>query len=262
MILIDSHCHLNMVAEKEDLDVIVKRAIASDVAYMQTICTTLEELPEILHIAEKYDNIFASVGVHPNEVREVVSSEIIVSLTRHPKIIGIGETGLDYYYSTDNKDNQSLSFNNHIQAAQQTNLPIIVHTRDAEQDTIDILTNKMQESPFSGLIHCFTASENLAQKMLDIGLYISIAGIITFKNAQSLQDIIRFIPLERLLIETDSPFLSPVPMRGKSNEPAFVKYVAEKIAEIKGITLEEVAKVTSQNFTNLFSKTNLTIVNI
>lgn len=259
MILIDSHCHLNMLAEKADLEMVIKRAMDNNVAYMQTICTNLEELPEILQIAEKYHNVFASVGVHPNDVKEAVTSEIIISLTQHPKIISIGETGLDYYRATDNKNEQSISFENHIHAASKTNLPIIVHTREAEQQTIDILTSKMKEALFPGLIHCFTASENLARKMLDIGLYISIAGIVTFKNTQNIQDVIRFIPLERLLIETDSPYLAPVPHRGKANQPAFVKYVAEKIADIKGISLEEVAKVTTQNFITLFSKAAITI---
>ncbi|WP_410520620.1 TatD family hydrolase [Candidatus Tisiphia endosymbiont of Piscicola geometra] len=256
MILIDSHCHLNML--KEDLSAIIARAKDNGVQYMQTICTTLEELPAILEITVKYGNIFASCGIHPNEVKEITMCKTIVDYSNHPKIIGIGETGLDYYYQTSDKNKQIGSFEQHIQASQSTGLPIIVHTREAEEDTIDILSSEMQNAPFTGLIHCFTSSKHLAKKMLDLGMYISVAGIVTFKNAASLQDIVRYIPLDRLLIETDSPYLAPVPMRGKQNEPAFVKYVAEKIAEIKETNLETVASGTSKNFMSLFTKTHLT----
>ncbi|OZG32535.1 DNA-binding protein [Rickettsia endosymbiont of Culicoides newsteadi] len=256
-ILIDSHCHLNML--KEDLSAIISRAENNNVKYMQTICTTIEELPDILEIAVRYGNVFASCGVHPNEVKEIVSCETIMEYCNHPKIIGIGETGLDYYYQTSDKHQQISSFGQHIQASQSTGLPIIVHTREAEQDTIDILSSEMQNTAFHGLIHCFTASKHLAKKMLDLGMYISIAGIVTFKNATDLQDIVRYIPLDRLLIETDSPYLAPVPMRGKQNEPAFVKYVAEKIAEIKETNLETVANATTTNFISLFSKTHLVV---
>jgi TatD DNase family protein len=252
--LIDSHCHLDMLEEKESLDEVVKRALLNNVKFMQTICTRLDKLPEIIKIAEKYDNVFASVGLHPNEVEEITLSKDLIELASHPKIIGFGETGLDYYYSISKKDIQIASLIEHIVAAQQAKLPIIIHTRDADEDTIDILTKEMANSHYTGLIHCFTSSKHLAQKMLDIGIYISVSGIITFKNADSLREIIKFIPLDRLLIETDSPYLAPVPFRGKQNEPAFVKYVADEIAVIKGISGEEVAKVTSENFFHLFSK--------
>lgn len=254
-ILVDSHCHLNML--KEDLSAIISRAENNNVKYMQTICTTIEELPNILEIVEKYGNIFASCGIHPNEVKEIISYETIMEYCNHPKIIGIGETGLDYYYQTFDKNKQISSFQEHIKASQNTGLPIIVHTREAEEDTIDIISSEMQSAAFRGLIHCFTASKHLAKKMLDLGMYISIAGIVTFKNATALQDIVRYIPLDRLLIETDYPYLAPVPMRGKQNEPAFVKYVAEKIAEIKETTLETVANATSENFMSLFTKAHL-----
>lgn len=286
-ILIDSHCHLNLLAEAENLDEIIKRAEGNNIKYLQTICTKLEELPDILQIAEQYQNVFASVGVHPceviNSVRQCHSrkggnlekkqrsmdsclrrndieestnklSDKLIALTSHPKIIGIGETGLDYYHTPYDKQQQKDSFVQHIYAASVTKLPIIVHTRDAEEDTIDILTSEMKNANFPGLIHCFTSSKDLAKKMLDIGLYISMSGIITFKNALELQEIVKYVPLERLLIETDSPYLAPVPMRGKQNEPAFVRYVAEKIAELKGITSAEVANTTTQNFMTLFAK--------
>ncbi|WP_341763980.1 TatD family hydrolase [Candidatus Tisiphia endosymbiont of Beris chalybata] len=253
--LVDSHCHLNML--KNNLSEILSNAQNNGVKYMQTICTTIEELPDIISIAEQYDNIFASCGVHPNEVKEIIPYEAIINYSHHPKIIGIGETGLDYYYNTTEKANQISSLIEPIKAASLSQLPIIIHTREAEEDTNDILSTEMKNSPFPGLIHCFTASKYFAKKMLDIGMYISIAGIVTFKNAQDLQEIVRYIPLDRLLIETDSPYLAPNPMRGKPNEPAFVKYVAEKIAELKGIGFNEVARITTRNFTTLFTKANL-----
>lgn len=250
--LVDSHCHLNML--KDDLQEILQRAKDNDVSYMQTICTTMEELPDIITIVEKYDNIFASCGVHPNDIKEIIPYEAIVDYSNHPKIIGIGETGLDYYYQNTVKTTQITSLVEHIKAASCSLLPIIIHTRDAEEDSCDILCSEMKNSPFRGLIHCFTASKDFAKKMLDLGMYISIAGIVTFKNAGDLQEIVRYIPLSSLLIETDSPYLTPHPMRGKPNEPAFVKYVAEKIAELKGVSLEEVANTTTRNFTSLFTK--------
>ena len=256
--LIDSHCHLNLLAKEMDLDSTIQRALANNVQYMQTICTKLEDLPIVLEIAAKYENVFASVGVHPCEVNSSTSrcndAEAIIMLTQHPKIIGIGETGLDYYHQPYYKKLQQDSFVAHIHAASSTRLPIIVHTREADEDTMNILTSEMRNSKFLGLIHCFTSSKNLLAKMLDIGLYISMSGIITFKNATDLQEIVKYIPLDRLLIETDTPYLAPTPMRGKQNEPAFVRYVAEKVAELKNITSKELANVTTLNFKTLFSK--------
>lgn len=257
MILIDSHCHLNMLQGKDELPSVIARANDHGVKYMQTICTNIEELPDILAIAEKYPNIFSSCGVHPNDVKEIIDHQTIENYCQHPKIIGIGETGLDYYHQNFDKAKQIASLEQHIIAAQTNGLPIIIHTREAENDTIDILTSEMRNSPFSGVIHCFTASKNLARKMLNLGMYISIAGIVTFKNAQALQEIVGFLPLDQILIETDSPYLAPIPMRGKQNEPAFVRYVAEKIAELKMISLEEVANITSKNFAKLFTKAGL-----
>lgn len=259
--LVDSHCHLDLVAEKEELDGVIKRAVEGGVGYMQTICTSLGNFPVILAIAEKYPNIFASIGIHPNEVKnQTTSHQQLTMLASHPKVIGLGETGLDYYYETASRLAQIACFKEHIIAAQATTLPVIVHTRDAEQDTIDIITNEMKNAPFKALIHCFTASKYLATKMLDLGAYISIAGIVTFKNAESLKEVVRFVPLDRLLIETDSPYLAPVPMRGKQNEPAFVKFVANCIADLKGIEAEEVASKTTENFFALFSKAKVETV--
>lgn len=254
--LIDSHCHLTLLKDVK-IDDIIKQAIDNNVQYMQTICTKLDDLHIVLKIAEKYENVFASVGIHPcevNEGKQLITTPQIIELTNHPKIIGIGETGLDYYHDPYDKKLQKVSLLHHIEAAATTQLPLIVHTREADDDTIDILTSAMRNNKFPGLIHCFTSSKNLAKKMLDIGLYISISGIITFKNATDLQEIVKYVPLDRLMIETDAPYLAPTPIRGKQNEPAFVRYVAEKAAELKSITAREVASVTTNNFKTLFSK--------
>ena len=243
MVLVDSHCHLDLLSTTESIDDVVARASNNGVKYLQTICTTFEAFPAILKIAQSYEHVYASVGVHPDEIKNdasIVTSAELIKLSGHPKVIGIGETG--------------KAFREHIIASQATNLPVIVHTRDAEDDTAEVITNEMKNSPFPGLIHCFTASKDFARKMLDQGIYISIAGIVTFKNATALKEIATFVPLDCLLIETDSPYLAPVPMRGKQNEPAFVRYVAEYIAQLKGLSADEVAKQTTDNFFTLFSK--------
>ncbi|MFK7967594.1 MAG: TatD family hydrolase [Rickettsiaceae bacterium] len=256
MILVDSHCHLDMLTEYDSHDNIVKRAFDSNVHYMQTICTKLENISKILAIAENYSNVFASVGVHPSEVNRLITIQELINLSKHPKIIGLGETGLDYYYNKDHSQQQlqRKSFEEHIKASCESNLPVIVHTREAESDTYDIMNSYKKMHNFPGLIHCFTASENFARKVLDLGFYISIAGIITFKNAEELRSIVKFIPLDRLLLETDSPYLAPVPQRGKTNEPSYVKYVAQVISDLKEVTLEECAEQTTKNFFTLFSK--------
>lgn len=251
--LIDSHCHLDMLAAKTDLDEVIENAARHEVKYMQTICTKLENFPNILQIAKRYDNVYASVGVHPDEAVEI-SHKTLIDLAQDPKVIGLGETGLDYYRQDETKSLQISCFTEHIIASQQLALPVIVHTRSAESDTIDIITKEMHHKSFTGLIHCFTGTRHLAEKMLDLGFYISISGIVTFKNTLDLKEIVKFIPLDRLLIETDSPYLAPVPMRGKSNEPAFVSYVAQYIADLKGIPLKKLADQTTDNFFGLFSK--------
>jgi len=256
MIYIDSHCHLDMLEDYDSHDNIVMRASEAGVKYLQTICTKLEELPKILAIAEKYPNVFASVGVHPSEVTKLVKAPELLELAKHDKIIGLGETGLDYHYNKEpaQQDLQRKVFEQHIEASCKIQLPIIVHTRDAEDDTLSIIASYKKTHNFPGLIHCFTASENFARKILDLGFYISVAGIITFKNAEDLRSIVKFVPLDRILIETDSPYLAPVPNRGKTNEPSYVKYVAEAIADLKKVSLEECAKQTTDNFFKLFSK--------
>lgn len=253
--LVDSHCHLNFPALKDNLTQVIQSALSNEVKVMQTICTQISDIPDILKIIETYKNIWGSIGIHPHhtDTDSLLLSEI-KEYVRHKKIIGIGETGLDYYYNNSDFANQKKSFVTHIQGSSETKLPIIIHTRNAEDDTADILSYEMKNNPFTGLLHCFTSSKKLAQHALDLGLYISISGICTFKNSQDLRDIIKYIPLDRLLIETDAPYLAPVPMRGKTNEPSFVKYVAQQVAAIHNIAYEQVCVSTTKNFFDLFKK--------
>lgn len=263
MILVDSHCHLDMLTEAESLDLIVSRAYSNDVKYIQTICTNLQHFQTLLDITYKYPQVFTSVGIHPHEVvgENLVNHAILEDLSKHPKVIAFGETGLDYYYGYENKKNQIYSFQQHILAASNTMLPLIVHTRNAEADTIDIITNNMKTSTLCGVIHCFTSNMDFAKKMLDLGMYISISGIVTFKNADIIRDVVKFMPLDRLLIETDAPYLSPVPMRGKTNDPSFVKYIAQHVAELKNTTIDHIAAVTTENFFRLFKISNTSAKN-
>lgn len=256
MIIVDSHCHLDMLAEHDSIDSIVARAKEAGVEYMQTICTRLEDFDNILNIAKKYPNVFVSVGVHPSEVKGEVDANELMKLSKDSKVIGFGETGLDYYYNkeADHHQMQRDAFDQHIIASQENHLPIIVHTRDAEADTLAIIAAAKKHKDFPGLIHCFTASREFATKALDLGMYISIAGIITFKNADALRDALRYVPTDRLLVETDSPYLAPMPKRGKTNEPAFTRYVLEFIAEQKNISVADLAKQTTDNFFRLFAK--------
>ena len=254
--LIDSHCHLNMQEFADDLPQVIANAKAAGVSLMQTICTRSSDFAGIIKIAEKYPEIYASFGIHPHEVEKekLLTVDEIIAYTNHPKVIGVGETGLDYYYEHSKRDIQKESFINHIKASAQTNLPVIVHSRNADEDTISIMSSEMKTNPYPGLIHCFSSTRELATASLDIGLYISIAGIITFKNAEDLRDTMKYVPLERILIETDSPYLAPIPMRGKRNEPAFVAHVAKILAELKGLPVSKIAEVTTENFMRLFSK--------
>jgi TatD DNase family protein len=257
--LVDSHCHLDFKELNSDIEGVLQRAKEADVQIMQTICTKIKELPNIIKIAEQYDNVFASVGTHPHEAQDEVfiTTEQLYEYTKHPKIIGIGETGLDYYYQHSPKELQQQAFKAHIATARKSGLPVIIHTRDAEDDTISILEEEMKNGTFKALIHCFTASEKFAYRVLDMGLYISVSGIITFNKSEDLRQIVKTIPIDRLLVETDAPFLAPTPHRGKVNEPAYTKLVAEKVAEIKSLSFEEVANQTTKNFFSLFSKATL-----
>lgn len=258
MIIVDSHCHLNMLQEHGSIDDIVNNARKHDVKYMQTISTSMKESDEVISIAEKYDGVFASVGVHPNNVNSVIDHQELIAKAQHRKVIGLGETGLDYYRNPSIAERvmQIKSFKEHIIASNKTQLPVIIHMRSAEKDTENIISDSMNNMPFTGLIHCFTSTKEFAKHALDNGLYISISGIVTFKNAENLQEIVKYIPLDQMLVETDSPFLAPVPFRGKSNEPAYTRYVVEFIAKLKNTTDEEVASITTKNFFNIFSNAN------
>jgi TatD DNase family protein len=254
--LVDSHCHLNFPDFKEDLDGVVHRAREAGVKVMQTICTEMAEFDEVHAIAQKYEGIYCSVGVHPNDSghAEIASSEELIAKTSHSKVIGIGETGLDYHYEKTDRELQKKSFLEHIKAARATGLPLIVHSREADEDTVSILKSEMTKGKFKCLIHCFTASKYLADEVIRLGCYISMSGIITFKNAQSIRDAIADVPLDRLLVETDAPYLAPIPYRGKRNEPSFTIYTNKILSEIKGISEKECACITTENFFRLFDK--------
>lgn len=255
--LVDSHCHLDFPEFADDIAGVVARAGEAGVTTMVTISTTMTGFPRVQEIAEEFDNVFCSVGVHPHEADQEgdVSVAELVAAAEHPKVVGIGETGLDFYYDHSAREAQKSSFRTHIAAARKTGLPLIVHTRDADDETIEILADEMGEGAFSGLIHCFSTSRSLAQSAIDLGLYISISGIATFRNASDLRETIRSLPLERLLVETDAPFLAPVPKRGKTNEPAYVVHTAAMVAELFNIGAEEFHAVTTSNFGRLFTKT-------
>ena len=257
--IIDTHCHLDFKEFNEDFNDVLLNAKNNNISGMQTICTKIEEFPKILDIAKKHSNIWCSVGIHPHNAdsEKHISQENIKELSDNEKVIGIGETGLDYYYENSNKEDQINSFLKHIEVAKITGMPLIIHARDADDDIIEILTTEYNKSPFTGVIHCFTSSYKLAEAALSIGFYISFSGIITFKNADEIRNSCKKIPIERILVETDAPFLAPVPYRGKRNEPSYITETIKKVAEIKELTVEEVTNITTNNFFDLFTKAKL-----
>jgi TatD DNase family protein len=253
---IDSHCHLNYKGLAEDQAGVIERARAAGVDAMLNISTRAAEWGEVIAVAEREPDVWASVGIHPHDAdaHPDVETETLVGQAAHPRVVGIGESGLDFYYDHSDRNRQRASFRAHIAAARETGLPLIVHTRDAEEDTGAILTDEMGTGRFPGVIHCFTASADFARLALDLGFYISISGIVTFKNAKDLQATARDLPADRLLIETDSPFLAPVPHRGRPCEPAFVADTARFLADLRGESVEALAAQTSANFRALFAK--------
>ena len=257
--IIDTHCHLDFKEFNEDFNDVLLNAKTNNISGMQTICTKIDEFPKILDIAKKHSNIWCSVGTHPHnaESEKHISQDNIKNLCDNDKVIGIGETGLDYYYENSNKEDQINSFLKHIEVAKITNLPLIIHARDADDDIIEILTREYNKSPFTGVIHCFTASYKLAEAALSIGFYISFSGIITFKNADEIRNSCKKIPIDRILVETDAPFLAPVPYRGTRNEPSYITDTIKKVSEIKELTVEEVTNITTNNFFDLFTKAKL-----
>ena len=254
--LVDSHCHIDFNDFEDDIEEISQRMKDSGVTAALNAGNGLEDFENQLKLSNKYPFIYTAVGVHPHNADEYtnVTAEDLIANTKHKKVVGIGECGLDYYYDYSAKDNQIRLFKEHIKAAQETGLPLIIHTREADDDTISILDEMYKQKPFSGEIHCFSSSKELADFALSIGFYISASGIITFNKSGDLRDIFETIPNERLLVETDSPFLAPIPLRGHRNEPANVKYVAEKLAQIKNMSYEDMADITSHNFYKLFRK--------
>ena len=255
--IVDSHCHLDSSNLYNQLDDVVKRAQHNQIKYLLTICTTLESFEKIKMIIKKYKNIYGTFGIHPHESEKELSPENpkkLEILSNHPKVIGLGETGLDFYYNNSDKESQIRSFKHHIKVAKKTGLPIIVHSRSADKETADLLIEASNDERIRGLIHCFSASKELAESAIEIGFYISISGIVTFKDADALREVVQNIPNDRLLVETDAPYLAPNPMRGKKNEPSFITHTVDKIAALKGISSKEVAQITTNNFFKLFQK--------
>lgn len=253
--LVDSHCHLHMLDLTEfegELDNVIDTAHQHQINTLLTVCVDHQSYPKVLKCAEAYPHVYASYGIHPNDCEDTDTKvESIIKHASHQKVIAIGETGLDYYRDESNQQLQQASFCNHIRAAKQLNLPLIIHTRQARDDTISLLKEEGAEA-VGGVLHCFTESLAMARAGIELGFYISFSGIITFKNATELQEVVKQIPSNRILIETDSPFLSPVPFRGKPNHPANVRFVAEKVAELRSESVEEVASYTTENFKHCF----------
>lgn len=256
--LIDSHCHLNYKGIVERQGDVLAAARERGVKGFLNISTRRSEWDDIVATAEREPDVWASVGIHPHEAdqHEDLGAEALLAATEHPKVIAIGETGLDYYYEHSDREVQKDLFRVHIDVSRQTRLPLIIHTRDAEDDTLQILREETGKGAFPALIHCFTASQEFGEAVLDLGLSISLSGIVTFKNAKDLQETAKIVPDDRILVETDSPFLAPVPHRGKTCEPAFVADTLQFVADLRGVTADELATTTGRNFAALFSKAN------
>lgn len=258
--LVDSHCHLNFPDFEADLDAVLARAKDNGVGTFLTVNTQLNQSKDIQLIADRYPNVFCSVGVHPHDAKDYIKGyngdtlyNQIKNFAKHPKTVGIGETGLDYHYDNSPRDDQKASFSEHIRASIDLNLPLIIHTREADQDTISCL-KEIGRGNAKGVFHCFSGSAELAQQALELGFYLSFSGILTFKTAESLRQIAQNAPLDRLLVETDAPFLAPTPHRGKRNEPGFTRYTAELLADLKGLSYSSIETITTDNFFTLFTK--------
>jgi TatD DNase family protein len=256
MRLVDHHCHLDFPELAADRAGVLARARDAGVGPIVTISTRIKRLPELLAIVEAHENVYCSVGTHPHNAHEEldVTVEEIVRLSGHPKVVAIGEAGLDYYYKHSTPEAQAEGFRRHIAAARATGLPLEIHTRDADDDTARILEDEYAKGAFPAILHCYTGGADLARRALDLGLYVSFTGVVTFKKSEALREIAKSVPLDRLLVETDAPFLAPEPYRGKTNEPSYVVHTAKALAAAKGVSLEELAAATTANFFRLFSK--------
>ena len=255
--LVDHHCHLDFEQLAADREGLLARAKAAGVGIMVTISTRVRQLPTLLDICAAHDNIYCSVGTHPHNADEErgIPADELVRLAEHPKVVAIGEAGLDYFYKKGSPEAQAEGFRAHIEAARHTGLPLEIHTRDADADTIAILEEAHAEGgPFPAILHCYTGGPELAARAVELGLYVSFTGVLTFKKNEALREIARNVPLDRLLVETDAPYLAPEPFRGKTNEPAYVAHTAATLAKVKGVSDEEIARATTDNFFRLFRK--------
>ena len=254
--LIDSHCHLDFPDFATELDAVVARARAAGIARAVTISTRVRRHAEVLAIAERYPDVFCSVGTHPHYAHEEldVSANDLIARTRHPKVVALGEAGLDYHYDNSPREAQERGFRAHIAAARATGLPLVIHTREADADTVRILEEETGQGAFPAVLHCFTGGRELAQSAIALGVFVSFTGILTFKNSATLRAIAAELPADRILIETDAPYLAPSRLRGKRNEPAYVVEIAKVLAECRGVSSDEIARQTSDNFFRLFSK--------
>jgi TatD DNase family protein len=254
--LVDSHCHLDFLPPGPERAEVIARARRAGVGAMITIGTKITEFPGVLAIAESETDIWCSVGIHPHEAaaEPETAAGALARMAAHPKVVGIGETGLDFYYEHSPRERQAEVFRTHCAAARATGLPLIVHTRDADAETAEILSEECAKGPLTGVLHCFSSGAQLADKAISLGFYISLSGIVTFKNAEPLREVVRGLPQDRILVETDAPYLAPVPLRGKRNEPAYIVHTAAQVAELKGWNNEELAQITTANFFRLFAK--------
>ena len=256
MMLIDSHCHLDFPDFAPELEAVVARAEAAGVGRMVTISTRVRRHAQVLAIAERFPNVTCSVGTHPHHTHEEldITAEELIARAQHPKVVAIGEAGLDYHYDNSPRDAQEQGFRTHIAAARATQLPLVIHAREADEDTARILEEEMGKGPFPAVLHCYTGGPELARRAIALGHSISFTGIVTFKNSGALREIAESLPADRFLVETDAPYLAPLPYRGKRNEPAYVAEVARVLAEVRGVSAEEIARQTTENFFRLFSK--------
>ncbi len=261
--LVDSHCHLDFPDLAKEREAVLAHARAAGIGRMLTISTRVKKQAHVIEIIEKYEDIYGSVGTHPHHVDDEldIDAKTLVELTKHPKIVAIGEAGLDFHYDTGPRENQAKSFRQHIAAARDTGLPLVIHSRECDAEMAAILTEEAVKGVFTAALHCFTGSRDLAFKAVELGHYIGFTGILTFKNSQGLRDIAKALPADRILVETDSPYLAPIPYRGKRCEPAYVVETAKVLAEVRGVSFEEIARQTTANFFRLFSKVPQPVVN-
>jgi TatD DNase family protein len=254
--LVDSHCHLDFPGIAKEQDAIVARARAAGIGRILTISTRVKRQAEIIEIVERYDDVYGTVGTHPHHVDEElnIDAETLIAATKHPKMVAIGEAGLDYHYDTGPRENQAKSFRQHIASARETGLPLVIHSRDCDADMAAILREEAGKGAFTAVLHCFTGGRDLAFTAVELGHYIGFTGILTFKNSAELRAIAKALPADRILVETDSPYLAPVPYRGKRCEPAYVVETAKVLADVRGVSFDEIARQTTENFFRLFDK--------